>query len=111
MKERCINVVPTLCNVVSTFFNVVSTLCNVVGWDSAKDQEKDHLARLYVSYFQNRDKNSGITIISKNNEEAEYPYISTSWYYGYRTHKTRVLLARKQYSTLFADKYVPNGIA
>ena len=44
-------------------------------------------------------------------KKLEYPYISTSWYYGYRRHKTRVLLARKQISTLFADKYVLNGIA
>ena len=28
-KERCINIVPTLCNVVSTLCNAVLTLCNV----------------------------------------------------------------------------------
>ena len=30
LKQRCINVVPTLCNVIPTLCNIVSTLCNVV---------------------------------------------------------------------------------
>ena len=30
LKQRCVNVVPTLCNVVPTLCNVVSSLCNVV---------------------------------------------------------------------------------
>ena len=29
LKQRCINIVPTLCNVVSTLCNAVLTLCNV----------------------------------------------------------------------------------
>ena len=46
----------------------------------------------------------------KNNEEAEYPYMSICGKHGYRRHKARVLLACNQASTLFADGDTPNAI-
>ena len=55
------------------------------------------------------DKDNGISIIAKNNEE-EYPYISISRPSCYRRHKTRVLLIRNQDSTLFADGDTSNDI-
>ena len=55
------------------------------------------------------DKNNGISIITKNNEE-EYPYISISGPSCYRRHKTRRLLIRNQGSALFADGDTPNTI-
>ena len=76
----------------------------------AKDQQTATLQRLYVGYLSNEDKNNGISIIVKNNEEAEYPYISICGQHGYRRRKARVLLARNQGSTLFADEDTPNAI-
>ena len=55
------------------------------------------------------DKDNGIRIIAKNNEE-EYPYIFISGPSCYRRHKTRVLLIRIQGSTLFADGDTSNAI-
>ena len=48
------------------------------------------------------DKDNGISIIAKNNEE-EHPYISISGPSCYRRYKTRVLLIHNQGSTLPAD--------
>ena len=76
----------------------------------AKDQEIAALQRRYVGYLANEDKNSGITIMAKSNEAAEYPYISICGQHGCRRHKTRVLLAPNQGSTLFADGDRPNDI-
>ena len=42
----------------------------------AKDQQIAALQRRYVGYLSDEDKNNGKSIITKNNEEAEYPYIS-----------------------------------
>ena len=42
----------------------------------AKDQEIAPLWRRYVDYLADEDKKNGMSIIAKNNEEAEYPYIS-----------------------------------
>ena len=55
------------------------------------------------------DKDNGINIIAKNNEE-EYPYISISRPSCYRRYKVRVLLIRNQGSALFADEDPPNAI-
>ena len=55
------------------------------------------------------DKDNGISIIAKNNEE-EYPYISISGPSCYRRHKARVLLIRNQGSTLLTDGDTPNAI-
>ena len=55
------------------------------------------------------DKDNGISIITKNNEE-EYSYISISGQSCYRRHKARVLLIRNQGSTLIADGDTPNAI-
>ena len=41
----------------------------------AKDQQITTLQKCYVSYLSDEDKNNGISIITKNNDEAEYPYI------------------------------------
>ena len=50
----------------------------------AKDQQIATLQRRYVGYLLNEDKNNGISIIAKNNEEAEYRYISICGQHGYR---------------------------
>ena len=55
------------------------------------------------------DKDNGISIIVKNNEE-QYPYISISGPSCYRRHNTRVLLIRNQGSTLFEDGDASNAI-
>ena len=55
------------------------------------------------------DKNNGISIIAKNNEEEEYLYISICGPHGYRRHKTRVWLIRNQGSALFADGDTQNA--
>ena len=61
----------------------------------AKDQQIAVLQRRYVSYLSDEDKNNGISIIAKNNEEAEYPYISMcGQYISIRRQTARVLLAR-----------------
>ena len=69
------------------------------------------LQRRYIGYLSNEDKNNGISILTKNNEEAEYLYKSIWGQRGYRRHKARVLLARNEVSTLFADEDTPNAIA
>ena len=55
------------------------------------------------------EKDNGISIIAKNNEE-EYSYISISGRSCYRRHKTRLLLIRYQVSNLFADGDTSNAI-
>ena len=76
----------------------------------AKDQQIATLQRRYVGYLSNEDKNNGMSIIAKNNEEPEYPYMSICGQPGYRRHKARVLLARNQGNILFADGDTPNAI-
>ena len=60
--------------------------------------------------FSDEDKKNGISIITKNNDEAECPYISICGQHGYRRQKVRVLLTRNKGSTLFADGNTPNAI-
>ena len=76
----------------------------------ANDQQIATLQRRYVGYLSNEDKNNGVSIIAKNNEEAEYSYISICGQHGYRRRKARVLLARNQGSTLFGDEDTSNAI-
>ena len=76
----------------------------------AKDLQIAALQRRYVGYLSAEDKNNGISIIAKNTEEEEYPYISICGQHSYRRHKARVLLARNKGSTLFADGDTPNAI-
>ena len=76
----------------------------------AKYQQITALQRRYVGYLSDEDKNNGISIIIKNNEEEEYPYISICGQRGYRTHKARVLLVRNEGSTLFANGDTRNAI-
>ena len=75
-----------------------------------KDQQIATLQRRYVGYLSDEDKNNGISIIPKNNEEEEYPYISICGQHGFRRHKVRVLLTRNQGSIPFADGDTPNAI-
>ena len=77
----------------------------------AKDQQITALQRRYLDYLWDEYKNNGISIIAKNNDEAEYPYISICRQHGYRRHKVRVLLTLNKDSTLFADGDIPNAIA
>ena len=77
----------------------------------AKDQQIAALQRRYLDYLWDEYKNNGISIIAKNNDEAEYPHISICRQHGYRRHKVRVLLTRNKDSTLFADGDTPNAIA
>ena len=56
------------------------------------------------------EKNNGISIIVKNNEEEEYPYISICGPHSYRKNKARVLLIRNQGSILFLNGITPNAI-
>ena len=76
----------------------------------AKDQQMAALQRRCVGYLSDEDKNNGISISAKNNEEADYPYISICGQHGYRRHKARVLLTCNKGSTLFADGDTPNAI-
>ena len=76
----------------------------------AKDQQIAALQRRYVDYLSDEDKNNGISIIAKNNEEEEYPCISICGQHVYRRQAVRVLLIRNQGSTLFTDGDTPNSI-
>ena len=76
----------------------------------ANDQQIAALQKRYVGYLSDEDKNNGISIIAKNNEEEEYPYISICVQHGYRRHKVRLMLTPDQGSTLFADGDTPNAI-
>ena len=58
----------------------------------SKDQQIIALRKRYVGYLSDEDKNNGISIIAKNNDKAEYPYISICGQHGYKRHKARVLL-------------------
>ena len=46
------------------------------GEKRAKYQQIATFQRHYVGYLFDEDKNNGISIIAKNSDEAEYPYIS-----------------------------------
>ena len=63
-----------------------------------------------MGYLANEGKNNGRTINEKSNEAAEYSYLSIFRQYGYRRHKTRVLLVHNQGSTLFQGGDTPNAI-
>ena len=76
----------------------------------AKDQQIAALQKRYVGYLLDEDKSNSISIIAKNNDEAEYPYISICGQHGYRRHRARVLLTHSKGSTLFADGDTPNAI-
>ena len=73
----------------------------------AKDQQIAALQRRYVGYLSDEDKNNGISIIAKKNDEAECLYISICGQHGYRRHKVRVLLTCNKGSTLFANGDTP----
>ena len=75
-----------------------------------KDEQIAALQRRYVGYLSDEDKNNGISIIVKNNDEAEYLYIFICWQHGYRRDKIRVLLIRNKGSVLFADRDTLNPV-
>ena len=77
----------------------------------AKDQQIAALQRRYIGYLSDEDMNNGVSIIAKNNDEAEYPYISICAQHGYRRLMVRVLLTRNKGSTLFTDGDASNTIA
>ena len=64
-----------------------------------------------VGYIADKDKNDSISIVAKDNEAVEYPYISIFVQHGYRRHETRVPLTCNQGATLFADGDIPNTTA
>ena len=76
----------------------------------AKDQQIAALQKRYVGYLSDEGKNNRISIIAKNSDEADYPYISICRQHGYRRHKVRMLLTRNKGSTLFADGDTLNAI-
>ena len=77
----------------------------------AKDQQIAALQIRYVGYLSDEEKNNGISIIAKANDEAEYSYMFICRQHSYRRHKVRVLLTRNKGNTLFADGDTPNAIA
>ena len=87
--------------------------CNNTGLQGeirAKDQEIDVLRQRHVPLLENEEKNYGITIIAKNDESAEYPFISICGQHGYRKQKKRVALLKNIGSTEFTDRDTPNAI-
>ena len=50
----------------------------------AKDQEIAALQRRYVDYLSDADKKNGISIVTKNNDDAGYLYVSICGQHGYR---------------------------
>ena len=76
----------------------------------AKDQQIAHLQQQYVPLLEDESKNYGITIITKNDESAGYPFISICGQHGYRKQKKRVVLLKNPGSTEFADVPTPNAI-
>ena len=52
-----------------------------------KDQQIAHLNQRYVHLLAEEKKNYGMTIITKNDESAEYPFISICGQHGYRRQK------------------------
>ena len=70
----------------------------------AKDEELAVLRQRYVPLLD------GITIIAKNDESAEYPFISICGQQGYRKQEKRVVLLKNPGSTEFTDGDTPNAI-
>ena len=85
---------------------VTQLQCNNTGLQGeirAKDQEIDVLRQRHVPLLENEEKNYGITIIAKNDESAEYPFISICGRQGYWKQKKRVVLLKNPGSTEFTD--------
>ena len=80
------------------------------GWDKGKGPADSYLAKTLCRLSFRRRQKQWHKHITKNNEEAEYPYISICRQNYYRRHKARVLLACNQGSILFADGDAPNAI-
>ena len=56
---------------------------------------------------KSEEKNNGISIIAKKNEEEKYLYISICEPHSYRRHKARVLLIHNQGSTQMVIHRMP----
>ena len=76
----------------------------------AKVEELAVLRQRYVPILEDDRKNYGMTIITKNNESAEYPFISICGQHGYRKQKKKMVLLKNPGSTEFADGDTPNAI-
>ena len=76
----------------------------------AKDEELAVLRQRYLPILEDDRKNYGMTIIAKNNESAEYPFISICGQHGYRRQKKKMVLLKNPGSTEFADGDTPNAI-
>ena len=57
----------------------------------ARDQQIAALQRYYVDYLSNENKNNDISIMVKNNGEAEYLCMSIWRWHGHRRHKSKEL--------------------
>ena len=51
------------------------------------------LQRCYVDIFANKDKNTGIIIVVRCNDEEEYPYKPIRGQHSHRKYRTGMLLA------------------
>ena len=60
----------------------------------AKDQQIAALQRYFVVYLANKDKTNGIAIIRRNDEAAEYPYISICGHNDCRNNNTCFFVTR-----------------
>ena len=58
----------------------------------------------YLTFPANENKNNGINIIAKSNEEAWYPYVSIGRHRDYRKQKIRALLVLNQGSTPYLQE-------
>ena len=50
--------------------------------DKSKGSVDSCLAKPYIGYVSDEDKDNGISIIAKNNDEAEHLYLSICWQHG-----------------------------
>ena len=76
----------------------------------AKDQEIACLQHRYVDYLDEERKNYGMTVIAKNDENAEFPYISICGQHGYRRQKRRMVMIKNPGSTELLNRDTPNAI-
>ena len=76
----------------------------------AKDLQISMLQQRYVPYLEDEKKNYGMTVIAKNDPNAEFPFISICGQHGYRRQKKRAVLLKNPRSTEFADGDTPNAI-
>ena len=76
----------------------------------ARDQGIIALQRRYVGYLTNKEKDHGITITSRNNKGAGYPYMSVYEQHEYRSHNIRGWLAHNEISTFIEEGDAQNAV-